>query len=69
MSSIKISLGALVMSFELFTFNPSNAQSGLPGEGGEPHHICCASNSEGCTDLGGGYWPTNEARVAVTCTI
>ncbi|WP_297336175.1 hypothetical protein [Algoriphagus sp.] len=64
-----LGVGVFAMSFGFFSINPSFAQEDQDDSGmGEPHHICCPSNSSGCTDLGGGYWPTDESRYAVTCT-
>lgn len=60
-----LTLGMMAMAFSFFVGTPSYGQTGIPGE---PHHICCQSNSSGCTDLGGMHWETDEVRFAVTCT-
>jgi len=64
MKAFGLSLGIMAMSFAFFVGNPSSAKA----EKEVPHHICCKSNSSGCTDSGGGEWPTDEIRTAETCS-
>jgi hypothetical protein len=50
-----LSLGIMAMSFTFFLGNPSNSNASM-----EEDWICCQSlNGPGCTDKGGGFWPTD----------